>query len=99
MPLTKNDREFIRLVIKEEISAALEPVMNKNNEQDQTIRKHNQTLYGENGNNGINSDVKALKVKISNLETEKKQLIAWAAGVSATVSAFTYFIKHLFKGN
>lgn len=99
MPLNKNDREFIRLVIKEEMSSALAPIIEKNNEQDQILRTHNQTLYGESGGNGINSEIKAIKVKINDLETTKKQIVAWAAAISGTISVAATIIKNIWKGN
>lgn len=98
MSLSKTDKEFIRLVMKEEIGDALQPIVEKNSKQDESLQKHEQSLYGTSGTNGISGDMKTIKKKVEELDGTKKQLIAWAAGVSAAVSTAALFVKSFIKG-
>lgn len=68
MALTKDDRKFIELLQENQlakfattIDEKLAPIHAKNEQQDIALQKYGQTLYGENGNNGLNGDNKKHK--------------------------------------
>lgn len=53
MALTKQDKEYFALTVKQAISEAIQPLATQVNE-------HEQTLYGVNRDNGLRSQVKWL---------------------------------------
>ena len=63
MPLTKADREFIRLSVSEIMEEKLRPVTKKNEEQDKELNEVRQTVYGVNNDNGLNGDMKKMKAQ------------------------------------
>lgn len=63
MPLTKADREFIRLSVSEIMEEKLRPIAKKNEEQDKDINEVRQTVYGVNNDNGLNGDMKKIKTQ------------------------------------
>ena len=88
MPLTKADREYIRLSMSEIMDEKLKPLSDKNQTQDLDIQELQQTVYGVNKENGLNGDVKVLKKTFNRL-----------IGISAAAQGFAigagYFIKSL----
>ncbi len=61
MALTKADKEFLTSSIKLSMQEELEPLR-------QITQKHEHALFGPEGNNGINSQVKYLTRTVSSLK-------------------------------
>lgn len=99
MALTKSDREYFRLTMSEEMTRAMKPIVEKNETQDRKLQKIEQTLYGENGTNGLNSDIKSIKKTVEQYRSDRRVIVAYASTVAATVSvAATYLKQKIFGG-
>ncbi len=77
MALTKSDKEFLTSSMKLSIQEELEPIR-------ELLNKHQQTLHGPEGNNGMYGDVAYLKRTVSSL----KRIYAVAGTVITGLLAF-----------
>lgn len=88
MALSKSDREWIYLTMESVVQKQLQPIVNVNTLQDTKINKLAQTVYGENGDNGLRSDVRSLKNSFG-------KLIKISGGIQVFVAGVSYWIgKH-----
>jgi len=69
MGLNKTDKDWIRLAVREETGKLLEPV------RDLSV-KHEQTLYGETGNNGLRKTVESHGKELQSIKVK----MGWIAG-------------------
>lgn len=91
--LDDDAKEYLSLVIKTSINEAMKPVHEQLVEGSLMLQKHNQSLYGTNGDNGINGDMKKIKEKVIEFDGYKKQVIAVAASVGMIVSVAGSYLK------
>jgi len=98
MALTKSDREYIRLTMSEEVTRAIKPITEKNELQDRKLQKVEQTLYGESGTNGLNSDIKSIKNTVEQYRSDRRAIIAYASTVAATISVTVTLLKQKIFG-
>jgi hypothetical protein len=61
MSLNDDDKDYFRLVIETSINGSMKPVMDKLSDHELSIQRHEQSLYGAEGNNGLNGDNKKHK--------------------------------------
>lgn len=87
MALTKADREFIQATQTNAISEALKPVAD-------LVNRHDQTLYGPKGENGMRKDVDELKCWKQTLTVQIAKIGGIIMGGSAVISAIiSWFLK------
>jgi len=99
MQFSEDDRIILKALMKDAANEANEALHTKIDKMNTKVQNHDQTLYGPEGNNGLNGDVKYIKKKINEFDGYKKQAIAIAAGVGAVVSVGgTYLKQKLFGG-
>lgn len=95
MPLNDDDKEYLRMLIETSINSAMKPVMDKLSDNELSIQRHEQSLYGAEGNNGLTGDMKTAKRKIEGINLK----IAWAVGAGTTIASIGITIaKKLFGG-
>lgn len=99
MAYSDDEKEYLKLVIEGSINTAMKPVMEHLTDNALQLQRHEQSLYGVTGDNGLNGDMKTIKGKVETLEGYKKQVIAIAGTVGAFASAAgTLITKKLFGG-
>ncbi len=84
--MTKADKNDVRLMLQQE----LKPVR-------ELLQRHEQTIFGATGDNGLNEDNKSNKKRLDFLEASRNRVIGAVAIVPPIISAATYFIINLFK--
>ena len=82
MSLNDDDKEYFKLVIESSINAAMKPVMTEVAENKLITQRHEQSLYGAEGNNGLTGDMKTVKRKVEGVNLK----IAWAMGAGTAIA-------------
>ncbi len=84
--MTKADKNDVRLMLQQE----LKPVLG-------ILQRHEQTLFGATGNNGINEDNKSNKKRLEFLEASRNRVMGAVGIVPVIVSGVMYFLINLFR--
>jgi len=87
MPLNKSDLDKIDLLLQKQIQPMHDLVM-----------KHEQSLYGEHGNNGLKGDVACLYEGMTKLREGKAKMQGAAAALGAIGGAIATVAAKLFLG-
>lgn len=59
--MTKQDKEYILTSMENLLDKKLQPIIDVNNQQTLNIQKHEQALFGVNGDNGLSGEMKTMK--------------------------------------
>lgn len=98
MEITESDKAILKALMKDAAAEVVQPLHEKLDRVEYKVNNHHQTLYGPEGNAGLYGKYDKMDKRIVSLEITKKQVVAWAAGVSAAISTGAMFIKSLIKG-
>lgn len=82
MPLNDDDKDYLKMLIETSMNTALKPVMDKLSEHELSKQRHEQSLYGAEGNNGLTGDMKSIKRSMENINSK----IAWAMGAGTAIA-------------
>jgi hypothetical protein len=93
MKFTENDKTVLKALIKEAAGEVVQPLDEKLERLEKTVGNHHQTLYGPEGKAGLYNEHKKLEERVVVLESTRKQVIAWAAGISSAVTAGITIVK------
>jgi len=63
------------------------------------LDRHEQTLFGPQGDNGLNGDMKVINAKLEEFDGLKKKAIAVLAAVQLGLGAAFHFIPKWFEKN
>lgn len=86
--MTKADKNDVRLMLQQE----LKPIF-------VLLQRHEQTLFGPTGENGIEGDNKSNKKRLDFLEASRNRVMGAVGIVPVIVSGVMYFLINLFRSN
>ena len=86
MAFEDDDKELLKLLIETSMNRAMKPIADEITEHTLTIQKLNQTVYGENGDNGMRKTVKENSEKIEIIETRQNKIIAYASAATTAIT-------------
>lgn len=90
MALTKSDKEAIKNIVANAVLSAMQSVREDSVKCqgiiNPKIQKHELSLYGAQGDNGLTNDVKTLKQSSIDNMVFKRELYSYAAGISGAIS-------------
>lgn len=86
--MTKADKNDVRLMLQQEFK----PIF-------VLLQRHEQTLFGPTGENGIEGDNKSNKKRLDFLEASRNRVMGAVGIVPVIVSGVMYFLINLFRSN